>query len=88
MIVERRQRVVPAPPDAVFAEIERVGGAGGWPYANVLWRVRGLIDRAVGGVGMRLRRRDPGTAPGRATLWTSGASRRSTGRPCCACGRR
>jgi uncharacterized protein YbjT (DUF2867 family) len=60
MIVERRQRAVAASPDAVFAEIERVGGRGGWPYANVLWRVRGLIDRAVGGVGMRLRRRDPG----------------------------
>jgi uncharacterized protein YbjT (DUF2867 family) len=60
MIVERRQRAVPAAPDVVFAEIERVGGRGGWPYANVLWRVRGLIDRAVGGVGMRLGRRDPG----------------------------
>jgi uncharacterized protein YbjT (DUF2867 family) len=61
MIVERRQRAVPASPAVVFAEIERVGGRGGWPYANVLWRVRGLMDRVVGGVGMRLGRRDPGT---------------------------
>jgi hypothetical protein len=60
MIVERRQRAVPAAPEVVFAEIERVGGRGGWPYANMLWRVRGLIDRVVGGVGMRLGRRDPG----------------------------
>lgn len=59
MIVERRQRAVAAPPEVVFAEIERLGGRGGWPYANVLWRVRGMIDRAVGGVGMRLGRRDP-----------------------------
>jgi uncharacterized protein YbjT (DUF2867 family) len=59
MIVERRQRAVRASPEVVFAEIERLGGRGGWPYANVLWRVRGLVDRVVGGVGMRLGRRDP-----------------------------
>jgi uncharacterized protein YbjT (DUF2867 family) len=59
MIVERRGRVVAAPPARVFAEVERVGGDAGWPYANLLWRVRGLMDRLVGGVGMRLGRRDP-----------------------------
>jgi uncharacterized protein YbjT (DUF2867 family) len=59
MIVERRSRAVPMPPEAVFAEVERVGGDAGWPYANELWRIRGLIDRLVGGVGMRLGRRDP-----------------------------
>ncbi len=58
MIVERRRRVVAAPPERVFAEIERLGGEAGWPYANVLWRIRGLVDRLVGGVGMRLGRRD------------------------------
>ena len=59
MIVERRARTVAAPPERVFAEVERVGGDAGWPYANILWRIRGLMDRAVGGVGMRLGRRDP-----------------------------
>ncbi len=59
MIVERRQRHIAAAPDAVFAAVERVGGQGGWPYANVLWRIRGLVDRLVGGVGMRLGRRHP-----------------------------
>ncbi len=59
MIVERRARVVGAPPERVFAEVERVGGDAGWPYANALWRIRGLADRVVGGVGMRLGRRDP-----------------------------
>jgi hypothetical protein len=39
--------------------VEQIGGEAGWPYANVLWRLRGLMDRAVGGVGMRLGRRDP-----------------------------
>ena len=59
MMVERRQRAVSATPEQVFAEVERVGGDAGWPYANVLWRVRGLADRVVGGPGMRLGRRDP-----------------------------
>ena len=59
MIVDRHTLEVGAPPDQVFAEIERVGGSNGWPYANILWHVRGLADRIVGGVGMRLGRRDP-----------------------------
>ena len=40
MIVERRELVVAAPPDRIFAEVERLGGDAGWPYANVLWRIR------------------------------------------------
>jgi len=59
MIVEYRERAVAAPPERVFAEVERLGGNAGWPYANFLWRVRGFMDRVVGGVGMRLGRRDP-----------------------------
>ena len=59
MIIDRRTISVQAAPEHVFSVVERVGGAAGWPYANVLWRIRGLADRAVGGVGMRLGRRDP-----------------------------
>ena len=59
MLTDRRVVDVAAPPEAVFAEVQRVGGATGWPYANVLWRIRGIMDRAVGGVGFRLGRRDP-----------------------------
>ena len=59
MFIERRRRVISATPEQVFAEVERVGGDAGWPYANLLWRLRGLADRLVGGVGMRLGRRDP-----------------------------
>lgn len=59
MLVDRRSQAVGAPRDVVFAQVERIGGAHGWPFANVLWRIRGLADRAVGGVGMRLGRRDP-----------------------------
>ena len=59
MIVERRQRHVASGPSSVFAVVERLGGRGGWLFADVLWRLRGLVDRTVGGVGMRLGRRDP-----------------------------
>jgi uncharacterized protein YbjT (DUF2867 family) len=59
MIVDRRRRRVAAPAVVAFAEIERLGGAGGWPFADLLWALRGLLDRAVGGPGMRLGRRDP-----------------------------
>jgi uncharacterized protein YbjT (DUF2867 family) len=59
MIVEQRQQLVAAAPKRVFAEVERIGGKAGWPYLNVLWRIRGLMDRMAGGVGMRLGRRDP-----------------------------
>jgi uncharacterized protein YbjT (DUF2867 family) len=58
MIIDRRSHRVAAPPERAFAEIERLGGDAGWPYADILWRLRGLADRVVGGVGMRLGRRD------------------------------
>lgn len=41
----------------MFALIANVGGTNGWFYANFLWRVRGWIDRLIGGVGMKCGRR-------------------------------
>ncbi len=61
MLLERRQHEVRASPEDVFAVVEQLGGEAGWPYANFLWRTRGAMDRAVGGVGMRLGRRSPTT---------------------------
>lgn len=37
----------------------RVGGRVGWYYADWLWDVRGLMDRIIGGVGVRRGRRHP-----------------------------
>ncbi len=42
-----------------FRPVLRIGGAAGWYYANWLWRLRGYLDRIVGGPGMRYPRRDP-----------------------------
>ena len=45
--------------EAVWRQISALGGRNGWYYADALWRLRGAIDRAVGGVGMRRGRRHP-----------------------------
>jgi len=58
-LVDSRSVRVAASPARVFAAVERLGGAAGWPYANWLWTVRGWLDLLVGGVGMRRGRRDP-----------------------------
>jgi uncharacterized protein YbjT (DUF2867 family) len=57
--VDSQTMRVPCRPDAAFRPVERLGGATGWYYANWIWSLRGLIDLAVGGVGMRRGRRDP-----------------------------
>lgn len=44
---------IDASPQAVFNVILSVGGKHGWLYLNWLWRLRGWLDRLVGGVGMR-----------------------------------
>jgi len=59
MIIERRQRIVPASPAQTFRAFSRLGGKTGWLYLNLLWQIRGAIDRLVGGVGLRRGRRDP-----------------------------
>lgn len=50
-------RVAAAPRDA-FAPIDRIGGKTGWYFGNRLWRIRGWIDRIVGGPGFRPQRPD------------------------------
>jgi uncharacterized protein YbjT (DUF2867 family) len=42
-----------------FVAIRRIGGPTGWYYANWLWRLRGWMDKVIGGVGMKHGRRDP-----------------------------
>lgn len=59
MIVEERRVESTAPPQAVFAAFSGIGGKRGWLYADFLWKIRGLMDRLVGGVGMRRGRRNP-----------------------------
>ena len=59
LYVDRRSRAVDASPDALWRVIEGIGGDHGWYSFPLAWRVRGLADRLVGGVGLRRGRRDP-----------------------------
>ncbi len=58
MIIEQRQQVIDASPAVVYQTYTSLGGKRGWPYFDWAWRLRGLMDRVVGGVGMRRGRRD------------------------------
>ncbi len=58
-LVDSRAVTVATSPERAFAPIRRIGGARGWYFANALWRLRGVWDRMLGGVGMKRGRRDP-----------------------------
>ncbi len=45
--------------EKLFQVIQKLGGETGWYFANWLWKLRGLLDRMIGGVGMRRGRRHP-----------------------------
>ena len=59
MIIERRNRLTEANQEAVFDVFTSLGGERGWLYMNWTWRFRGVLDRLVGGVGLRRGRRHP-----------------------------
>jgi len=52
-LVDSRTAKVNRPPAVAFKPIQRIGGATGWYSWNWLWRLRGLIDLLVGGIGVR-----------------------------------
>jgi hypothetical protein len=58
-LVDSRTATVDVPAAAAFAPIRRIGGNTGWYFASWLWRIRGLMDSLLGGVGHRRGRRDP-----------------------------
>jgi uncharacterized protein YbjT (DUF2867 family) len=56
---DQRESAVDASPDDLWRVITAVGGETGWYSFPLAWSVRGWLDRAVGGVGLRRGRRDP-----------------------------
>jgi uncharacterized protein YbjT (DUF2867 family) len=50
---------ISATPDEIWLPISRIGGHTGYYYANNLWWLRGMMDRLIGGVGLRRGRRHP-----------------------------
>ncbi|MGA7381939.1 MAG: SDR family oxidoreductase [Terriglobales bacterium] len=61
ILCDVRQALTDASPTDLFSVIARLGGSNGYLYANSLWRIRGWLDRCLGGVGMK-------PSPGRAHL--------------------
>jgi uncharacterized protein YbjT (DUF2867 family) len=58
LIIEKRQTDIQATAKQVFRIITGLGGERGWLFFNWAWRLRGVLDRMLGGVGLRRGRRD------------------------------
>lgn len=56
---DKREVVLDAKPEDVWRPVIRLGGETGYYYADWLWRLRGIMDKLVGGVGLRRGRRSP-----------------------------
>lgn len=59
MFLEKRQALTDLPAEAVFRAFSGIGGERGWMYMDWAWAMRGWVDKAVGGVGLRRGRRHP-----------------------------
>ncbi|MFF8404474.1 SDR family oxidoreductase [Streptomyces sp. NPDC015684] len=58
LYTDRRTASVAADVPALWRVIEGVGGENGWYSFPLAWNLRGVLDRLVGGVGLRRGRRD------------------------------
>ena len=59
LFVDERRLTTTVPVDDVFATVMSIGGRNGYFSSRGLWRVRGAIDKAIGGIGLRRGRRHP-----------------------------
>ncbi len=55
---DKRSITISCSPTEVWQALSRLGGQTGWYYGNWLWKLRGLIDKISGGVGLQRGRRD------------------------------
>ena len=59
MYIETRQVLLDLKPETVYRSYMDIGGERGWMYMDWAWGMRGWMDKAVGGVGLRRGRRHP-----------------------------
>jgi hypothetical protein len=59
LMLERRSMLLDLPADSVYRAYTGIGGARGWLYMDWAWALRGWMDKAIGGVGIRRGRRHP-----------------------------
>ncbi len=52
-IVDTHSQTTDLSKEKLFVPVKNIGGKNGWYYADWLWKLRGYIDIAFGGVGMR-----------------------------------
>ncbi|MBP2690022.1 MAG: Male sterility domain protein [Deltaproteobacteria bacterium] len=53
----RRERFGEIPPHKIFRAVKSIGGDHGWFRFDLLWRIRGLLDKLAGGFGDSVGRR-------------------------------
>ncbi|MCY2688263.1 SDR family oxidoreductase [Salinimicrobium sp. TH3] len=58
-LIDRREKKIVGDPEIVLQNIWSIGGKRGWYYGNRLWKMRGFLDKMVGGVGLRRGRTHP-----------------------------
>lgn len=58
-LFDKREQSFDRPVEEVMHNVWSIGGDRGWYYWNFLWKIRGYMDKAVGGVGLRRGRRSP-----------------------------
>jgi uncharacterized protein YbjT (DUF2867 family) len=59
VFTDRRVVDIEADAASVYAAVCRIGGGNGWYAGDVLWQLRGWMDKLVGGPGLRRGRRHP-----------------------------
>lgn len=57
ILTDKREVKFDRPGQEVISNIWSIGGKRGWYFGNWMWRIRGLADTLVGGVGLRRGRR-------------------------------
>ncbi|MBX7041342.1 MAG: SDR family oxidoreductase [Ignavibacteria bacterium] len=59
VFTDEREIAIEGDADKVLENIWSIGGNRGWYYANMLWNIRGFVDKLAGGVGLRRGRTSP-----------------------------
>lgn len=57
VLIDKRIIAFDRDKNEVIENLWRIGGERGWYFGNLLWRIRGVLDKVVGGVGLRRGRR-------------------------------
>jgi uncharacterized protein YbjT (DUF2867 family) len=59
VFIDSRTVEITASEGRVYKAVCRVGGGHGWYSGDILWRIRGWMDKVIGGPGLRRGRRHP-----------------------------